>query len=71
MRVDKVDITIAALVKEIAARTGTDPAIDLYPGLLVNAAFAALQTAENASRISDRALPDLLDNAFDLLIRGL
>jgi AcrR family transcriptional regulator len=71
MRVDKVDITIAALVKEIAARTGTDPATDLYPGLLVNAAFAALQTAENASRVSDRALPELLDNAFDLLIRGL
>jgi AcrR family transcriptional regulator len=71
LRVDQVDITIAALVKEIAGRIDTDPAVDLYPGLLVNAAFAALQTAENASRVSDRPLSELLDDAFDLLIRGL
>ena len=71
MCVGKVDITIAALVTEIAARTATDPTVDLYPGMLVNAAFAALQTAENASRASDRALPELLDDAFGLLIRGL
>jgi AcrR family transcriptional regulator len=71
MRVDKVDITIAALTQEIAARTGADPATDLYPGLLVNAAFAALRTAENASRTSDRALSELLDTAFELLIHGL
>jgi AcrR family transcriptional regulator len=71
MRVDKAGITIAALITEIAARTGRDPATDLYPGMLVNAAFAALQTAENAARISERALPELLDDAFDLLIRGL
>lgn len=71
MRVDQVDVTIAALVKEIAARAGTDPVADLYPGLLVNAAFAVLQTAENASRVSGRPMSELIDDAFGLLIRGL
>jgi hypothetical protein len=71
MRVDQVDATIAALAAELAARIGTDPVTDLYPALLVGASFAALQAAENRSRAGDRELDALIDEAFDLLTRGL
>jgi AcrR family transcriptional regulator len=71
MRLDKADATIAALVAEVAARTGADPTRDLHPALAVNAAVAALQAAENMSRASERTLDSLLDEAFDLLAHGL
>lgn len=71
MRVDQVDATIAALAAELATRIGTDPVTDLYPALLVGASFAALQAAENRSRSGDRELDALIDEAFDLLTRGL
>jgi AcrR family transcriptional regulator len=71
MRLDKVDATIAALATEIATRSGTDPTHDMYPAMLVNASFAALQAAENFSRGSSRPLESLIDDAFDLLVRGL
>jgi AcrR family transcriptional regulator len=71
LRLDGVDVTIAALTAEVAARLGADPAVDVYPALLVNASFAALQTAENLSRNGGRPLAELLDLAFDALVRGL
>ena len=71
MRLDKVDATIAALTAEVAGRTGVDATQDIYPALLVNASFAALQAAENMSRGSDRTIESLIDDAFDLLARGL
>lgn len=71
MRVDQVDVTIAALAAELARRTGTDPLTDLYPALLVGVSFAALQAAENRSHSGDRELDGLIDEAFDLLTRGL
>lgn len=71
MRLDKVDATIAALAAEVAARIGTDPSTDIYPALLVNASFAALQAAENLSRAGRRSLDSLIDDAFDALVRGL
>ncbi len=71
MRLDKVDATIAALVAEVATRTGTGATQNIYPAMLVNASFAALQAAENFSRGSDRTIESLIDDAFDLLERGL
>ena len=71
MRLDKVDATIAALVAEVAGRVGADAARDIYPAMLVNASFAALQAAENMSRDSDRTIESFIDDAFDLLTRGL
>ncbi|MFC4080640.1 TetR family transcriptional regulator [Amycolatopsis samaneae] len=71
MRFGEVDATIAALSAEIAARRGTDPARDLYPGMLVGASFAALQAAENQARHGERSLGELIDEAFDLLVQGL
>ncbi|MFD9896408.1 TetR family transcriptional regulator [Amycolatopsis sp. NPDC059027] len=71
MRFGEVDATIAALSAEIAARRGTDPAQDLYPGMLVGASFAALQAAENQARHGERSLDELIDEAFNLLVQGL
>ncbi|RJQ80332.1 TetR family transcriptional regulator [Pseudonocardiaceae bacterium YIM PH 21723] len=71
MKLDQADRAIAALVAEFGVRLGVDPAADLYPGMLVNAGFAALQAAENHSRTGDRDLASLIDEAFALLARGL
>jgi AcrR family transcriptional regulator len=71
MRLDKVDATIAALAAEVASRTGIDATRDIYPAMLVNASFAALQAAENMSRGYDRTIESFIDDAFDLLVRGL
>ena len=71
MRLDKVDNAIAALVAEVGIRTGRDPAAEIYPAMLVNASFAALQAAENTSRASMRPLDALIDDAFDVLVNGL
>ncbi|MEU9124939.1 TetR family transcriptional regulator [Streptomyces sp. NPDC048506] len=71
IRVTQVDATITALTDMLAARIGTDPTQDLYPAMLVNASFAALQTAENLFRTHGGALDALIDEAFNLLVRGL
>lgn len=71
IRVDQVDLTIAALNTEIARRLGVDPDQDLYPSMLVGASFAALQVAENQSRLGNQSLDELIDAAFDLLASGL
>lgn len=71
MRLDQVDATIAALAAEVAERVGPPRSAGMYPSLLVGAAFAALQAAENHGRVDPRDLDDLLDEAFDMLIAGL
>jgi AcrR family transcriptional regulator len=71
MRLDQVDNTIAALAEEIAERVGPPRSASLYPTVLVGAAFAALQAAENRARVDPRGLDVLIDEAFDILIRGL
>ncbi len=71
MRLDQVDATIAALAAEVAERVGPPPSAGMYPSLLIGAAFAALQAAENHGRVDPRDLDDLLDEAFDMLIAGL
>lgn len=73
MSLGQVDATMAALATEIAGRAGGTSA--LYPTLLVGAAFAALQAAENHARLAPGGDPvdleALIDEAFTLLIRGL
>ncbi len=71
MNLNQVDDTMAALATEIAARTGPPESEGLYPAMLVGAAFAALQVAENRGRVDPRPLDDLIDEAFELLVRGL
>ncbi|GAA1969502.1 TetR/AcrR family transcriptional regulator [Amycolatopsis minnesotensis] len=68
---DEIDDTMKALADEIAARTGTDADLDVRPGLLVAASFAAMQTAEQRARTSGRAFDEHLDEAFTLLRQGL
>jgi AcrR family transcriptional regulator len=71
MRMDQVDITMAALADEIAQRVGPPDSEGIYPPMLVGAAFAALQAAENRGRVDPRPLDELIDEAFEVLIRGL
>jgi hypothetical protein len=71
MRLDQMDVTLAALAAEVAERVGPPESDGLYPTVLVGAAFAALQAAENRGRTDPRGLDELVDEAFDVLIRGL
>ncbi|RBQ15565.1 TetR family transcriptional regulator [Spongiactinospora rosea] len=71
LRFDQVDITMAALTTEIAERIGPPLSEGIYPSVLVGAAFAALQAAENRGRVDPRPLDELIDEAFEVLIRGL
>lgn len=71
MRLDQMDATIAALAAEVAERIGPPESAGLYPAVLVGAAFAALQAAENRGRTDPRGLDELVDEAFAVLIRGL
>ncbi|WP_018684980.1 TetR/AcrR family transcriptional regulator [Actinokineospora enzanensis] len=71
LRLDQADLTIAALSAEIATRVGPPRSAGLYPTVLVGAAFAALQAAENRGRADPRPLDDLIDEAFAVLIEGL
>jgi len=71
MRLDQVDRTMAALAAEIADRIGPPASAGMYPAVLVGAAFAALQAAENRSRVDARGLAELIDEAFDHLAGGL
>jgi AcrR family transcriptional regulator len=67
----QIDATMLALATELATRTGTDPDTDQYPHLVVGAAFAAMQTAEQRARTGEKDIESLIDDAFDLLARGL
>lgn len=59
------------LTEAVAARTGYDPDIDLYPGVAAAAAIGAVRVALAHWRATDASLPDLLAEAFDLLASGL
>jgi AcrR family transcriptional regulator len=61
------------LAAAIAERTGTRAGADAYPTLLAGVAGVAMRTALHRWLASDftAALPDLLDEAWDLLTAGL
>lgn len=71
MRPNRMDETIAALAAVIAERIGPSESEGMYPTVLVGAAFAALQAAENRGRTDPRELDELIDEAFGVLVRGL
>jgi AcrR family transcriptional regulator len=62
-----------ALAAGIATRTGTRVGADAYPTLLAGVAGVAMRTALHRWFASDftAALPDLVDEAWDLLSAGL
>lgn len=56
----------------IADRVGLDPDVDLYPRLVVAAAFATLRTVvSSAATASRRRLRNEIDAAFTMLAEGL
>lgn len=61
-----------SLAEAVAARTGTDPDRDLYPGVVAASVVGALRAALAQWRTADAAsLPALLSDAFDVLAGGL
>ncbi len=62
-----------ALAEAIAERTGTRAGADAYPTLLAGVAGVAMRTALHRWFASDftAALPDLVDEAWDLMSAGL
>ena len=61
------------LAEAVAERTGTRAGADAYPTLLAGVAGVAMRTALHRWFASDftAALPDLVDEAWDLLTAGL
>lgn len=61
------------LAEGIAARTGCDPDVDLFPGVAAAAAVGAARVAIAHWRAADgdTSLPSLLADAFDVLASGL
>jgi AcrR family transcriptional regulator len=61
------------LTEAVAERTGHDPDIDLYPGVVAAAVVGAMRVAIGHWRASsdETSLPDLLTAAFDVLALGL
>ena len=61
------------LAEAVAQRTGTRAGADAYPTLLAGVAGVAMRTALHRWLASDftAALPDLVDEAWDLLTAGL
>ncbi|MCW4352655.1 TetR family transcriptional regulator [Hoyosella sp. YIM 151337] len=62
------------MVRIVAERTGTDPDTDLYPHVVLMSAAAALRSAVElwlTGKVTDRSLPDVLGEAFDLIESGL
>jgi len=61
------------LAEAVAGRTGTRAGADAYPTLLAGVAGVAMRTALHRWLASDftAALPDLVDEAWDLLTAGL
>ncbi|MEA2150142.1 MAG: hypothetical protein QOD69_1972 [Solirubrobacteraceae bacterium] len=62
-----------SLTEAVAARTGADPAVDLYPGVVAAAAVGAMRVAVAHWRATGESasLPDLVVAAFDVLATGL
>jgi len=62
-----------ALSQAVALRTGTRAGVDAYPTLLAGVAGVAMRTALHRWLTSDftAPLPDLLDEAWDVLAAGL
>jgi AcrR family transcriptional regulator len=62
-----------SLAAAVAARTGRDPAVDLYPGVVAAAAVGAMRVAVAHWRATGESasLPDLVMGAFDVLATGL
>lgn len=67
------DQLFGAVLAAVAAREGRDPAADVYPSVLVVTTFAIVQWAVRASWLPEvgRSVDQLVDEAFDLLERGL
>jgi hypothetical protein len=59
-----------ALILAVSKRLGTDPATDIYPGMLVTTAFSTIQFAVRYGWLTDNPVDELIDRAFDLLERG-
>jgi AcrR family transcriptional regulator len=61
------------LTEAVADRTGTDPDVDLFPGVVSAAVVGAMRVAMAHWRASgdDASLDDLLTTAFDMLAGGL
>jgi AcrR family transcriptional regulator len=62
-----------ALVHAVAERMGLDPEADIFPGLIVSAVCGAYRIAQLhwSDRKGRPSLPDLVDEAFQHLARGL
>ena len=62
-----------ALVEAVAERTGRDPATDMYPALVVNAAWGAFKVAHRmwSHMGGAESFDRLLRDAFDTLASGL
>jgi AcrR family transcriptional regulator len=61
------------LTEAVAARTGCDPDVDLYPGVVAAAVVGAMRVAMAHWRAAgeEASLPALLTKAFDVLALGL
>jgi AcrR family transcriptional regulator len=61
------------LTEAVAARTGSDPDVDLYPGVVAAAVVGAMRVAMAHWRAAndETSLADLLSAAFDILAAGL
>ena len=69
-----IDEAIRMVTDVVAARTGTDPDIDVYPHLVTSVAISAIVTAFQFAPVDAPAEPDrerLLHECFELLRAGL
>jgi AcrR family transcriptional regulator len=62
-----------SIAEAVATRTGSDPDVDLYPGVAAAAAVGAMRVAVAHWRAGGESasLPDLVMSAFDVLAAGL
>jgi AcrR family transcriptional regulator len=69
-----IDEAIRMVTDVVAARTGTDPDVDVYPHLVTSVAISAIVTAFQFAPVGSAAEPDrvrLLHESFELLHTGL
>ena len=69
-----IDEAIRMVTDVVAARTGTDPDVDVYPHLVTSVAISAIVTAFQFAPAGSTAEPDrtrLLHECFELLRAGL
>ena len=69
-----IDEAIRMITEVVAARTGTDPDVDVYPHLVTSVAISAIVTAFQFAPAGRAAEPDherLLHECFELLRTGL